>query len=365
MHPILSRPDRAWIVYATSGAVGVLLATTPLRHAGASGQDAAWFGAWGALLFYFALQSWHIARFVPVASVSFPRFLSTALAAAAFFSAGWLGMGWLAALGLVRIIPTIAPALREAWPALWAAGAAAYLCMLFLIYALHASDEGEASARRALQSDVASRDAELRALRAQVNPHFLFNCLHSISSMTSRDPDGARRMCLELADFFRASLKAGAEQRVPLSTELQLLRRYLDIEQVRFGQRLVVEIDVSDDAAGVMVPPLLLQPLAENAVRHGVATLIDGGTVRIAASRSTDRVEINVENAFDPDGRRSGTGVGLANVRERLEAAYRGQATVRADTLEGEIPVFRVSVTLPAESAEERGGAMGPPPESK
>jgi LytS/YehU family sensor histidine kinase len=95
---------------------------------------------------------------------------------------------------------------------------------------------------------------------------------------------------------------------------------------------------------------LLLQPLVENAVRHGVATLVDGGTVRIAAARSGDRVEIVVENPFDPDGRRGGTGVGLANVRERLDATYRGLASVRAETIAAADPIFRVSVSVPASS---------------
>jgi hypothetical protein len=353
VHPILSRPERAWIVYASCGTIGVLLATIPLRQAGAASEEIAWYGAWGALLMFLALQSWHIARFVPITTVSFGRLFGTALLASAVFSGIWVAVGWGSAVALSNFVPTVASAMEDAWVSMWLAGAATYLCMMFLIYALHAADEGEASARRALQSDVASRDAELRALRAQVNPHFLFNCLNSISSMTSRDPEGARRMCLELADFFRSSLKAGAEQRITLAMEVQLLRRYLDIEQVRFGDRLVVDMELSDEASRALVPPLLLQPLAENAVRHGVATLIEGGRVRIAAARAAGRVEITVENPFDPDARHSGTGVGLANVRDRLEAAYRGQASVRADTtLDGEVPVFKVSLSIPVEERE-------------
>jgi LytS/YehU family sensor histidine kinase len=169
----------------------------------------------------------------------------------------------------------VLPAFREGWLGIWAVGATTFFCMVLLISALDAADQGEAAARRALESEVASRDAELRALRAQVDPHFLFNCLHSISSLTSRSAEGARQMCLELADFFRASLRAGAEQRITLGSELQLLRNYLNIEQVRFGDRLRAHVDDPGEANDVMVPPLLLQPLVENAVRHGIATLID------------------------------------------------------------------------------------------
>lgn len=359
MHPIVSRPDRAWIAYAAIGGVGGLIAVLPLRKAGADAVEAGWFAGWGVLMMFVALQSWHIARYVPIAKVPFKQFAFTAAAAALVSSGLWLLSGWGLAVLLQSWLPSVEPAFRAGWPALWVGGATSFLCLLLLNYALDAADEGEASARRALESEVSSREAELRALRAQVDPHFLFNCLHSISSMTSRNPEGARRMCLELAEFFRASLKAGAEQRIPLSTELALLRGYLGIEQVRFGDRLRIHVDDAGDRGDVMVPALLLQPLVENAVRHGIATLVEGGEVAVRVTPGPDRVDIIVENPFDPDGRRPGTGVGLANVRDRLATAFRGGAKIRVETVEGETPMFRVSVSIPADGkagAERSGG---------
>lgn len=353
MHPITSRPDRAWLVYVAMGIAGAAIAIGPLREAGASDADAGWFALWGVALMGTALGAWPAARYVTVSNAPFQRFIGSTFTIAGVATAVWLGAGKLLADATAGLLPTVGPAFRDAWPSLWWIGVVSMLCMLFLLQALAAADDGETAARRALASDVASRDAELRALRAQVNPHFLFNCLHSISSMTGRDPDGARKMCLELAEFFRSSLKAGAEPRVPLATELALLRRYLDIEQVRFGRRLDARFEEHGDLSGITVPPLLLQPLVENAVRHGIATLVDGGVVRVSAARAGDRVDLVVENAFDPDGRRAGTGVGLANVRERLDAAYRGLASVRAETMapgaaDEETRIFRVSISLPA-----------------
>lgn len=350
MHPIISRPDRAWIAYVVLGGIGGFIAVLPLRRAGAAPEEAGWFAGWGVLMMFVALQSWHIARYVPIGKVAFRQFAFTATAASIVSSALWLVAGWGLAILLRAWLPSVAPAFRGAWPSLWLAGATSFLCLLLLNYALDASDEGEASARRALESEVSSREAELRALRAQVDPHFLFNCLHSISAMTSRDADGARRMCLELADFFRASLKAGAERRITLAKELELVQAYLRIEQVRFGDRLRIHVDDAGDGGGVMVPPLLLQPLVENAVRHGVATLVEGGEVAVRVTPGPARVEIDVENAFDPDGRRAGTGVGLSNVRDRLDAAYRGAAKIRVDTAPGPTPVFTVSLSIPVES---------------
>jgi LytS/YehU family sensor histidine kinase len=183
-------------------------------------------------------------------------------------------------------------------------------------------------------------------LRAQVNPHFLFNCLHSISSLVGTDPTAARHMCIELAEFFRESLRAGGQPRITLEAEAALVRRYLAIEHLRFGDRLNATVSVAPDVERALVPPLLLQPLAENAVRHGIATLVEGGDVTIVAARRGDRVEITVENSFDADSRRPGTGIGLVNVRGRLEASFAGRATLKA-TASG--TRFQVMLSLPLE----------------
>ena len=149
-----------------------------------------------------------------------------------------------------------------------------------------------------------------------------FRSLQSISALTTADPAAARRMCLLLADFLRDTLALGARERIPLASELAIAKRFLAIEQVRFGERLRVEV-TADAADQCLVPPLVLQPLVENAVTHGIAHVLDGGVVRIAAERGTALLRIQVDNPCDrgrPAGR--GTGVGLTNVRARLRTLY-------------------------------------------
>ena len=155
-------------------------------------------------------------------------------------------------------------------------------------------------------------------------------------------------MCLELAEFFRESLRAGAQSRIPMAAEAALVRRYLAIEGRRFGERLTATVTVAPDAEQALVPPLLLQPLAENAVRHGIATLVAGGAVTLAVTREGKRVDVHVENPYDADERRAGTGVGLANVRARLDAIYAGRAALSVDASGGR---FHASISLPAEEA--------------
>jgi LytS/YehU family sensor histidine kinase len=191
---------------------------------------------------------------------------------------------------------------------------------------------------------VLAREAELRALRSQLDPHFLFNSLQSISALTTVDPAAARRMCLLLAEFLRETLSLGSRDRIPLGTELALVRKFLSVEQVRFGDRLQVEID-EGSAGDVPVPPLLLQPLVENAVTHGVAHVLEGGTVRIAARRRAAGLTISVDNPCDrdrPAGR--GTGLGLRNVRERLQRAYGADGFLSAEEGDGR---FVVKVEIP------------------
>lgn len=202
-----------------------------------------------------------------------------------------------------------------------------------------------------LEMKLTARDAELRMLRTQVDPHFLFNSLNSISALTAFDPARARAMTLELAGFFRHTLGLQADRQVRLDDELDLVRRFIAIEQVRFGERLRFETDIDAGAGACLLPPLLLQPLVENAVKHGIGQMLDAGTVRIEARRSGSILRIRVENDVDTDascdpGR--GIGLGLDNVRERLVAAYAHEAGVHALRTAA---CFTVDLTLPAVTA--------------
>ena len=127
---------------------------------------------------------------------------------------------------------------------------------------------------------------------------------------------------------------------------MDLVRRYLDIERLRFGNRLVVSIDVAQDLGEATVPALLLQPIAENAVRHGIATLIEGGTVTMTVRRDGGRITVRVDNPYDPDEQHPGTGIGLKNVRARLETTYGTSATLRAQSDDAR---FSVLLSLPVD----------------
>jgi LytS/YehU family sensor histidine kinase len=233
---------------------------------------------------------------------------------------------------------------------LYAAGFFYYELSVAFNYALIAQKSSREAQERALESSLRARDAELSALKAQINPHFLYNSLNSISALTSIDPSRAREMCVLLADFLRMTLGLGEKALIPLQVELDLLEKYCAIEKVRFGDRLNIEQHIQDDTKNCLLPPLLLQPLVENAVVHGIAQLPEGGRIRLQATRGNGRVTLLVENTWDPEaGPSRRNGVGLKNVQRRLEARYGKDAQLEA---KAEEDLFRVSMGFPAETEE-------------
>jgi two-component system LytT family sensor kinase len=174
-----------------------------------------------------------------------------------------------------------------------------------------------------LQAQLA--DARLAALRTQLNPHFLFNTLHAVSALVERDPRGVRRMIARLSELLRTTLDGADEQEVPLSQELQFTHRYLEIMQIRFQGRLAIESHIEPGALDALVPNLILQPLVENAIKHGVSKIDEAGRIEIHAKRAGERLVLTVRDNGPPieDGElRAGEGVGLRNTRERLSELY-------------------------------------------
>ena len=188
--------------------------------------------------------------------------------------------------------------------------------------------------------------ARLQLLQMQLHPHFLFNTLNAISELVHEDPETADRMITGLSELLREALIAGDRQQVPLRRELELVRRYLDIQQARFGDRLQVEIEVDETIMDALVPHFVLQPLVENAIRHGIGARSDAGRVLIRAHADHDSLRIDVED--DGAGLKeagASEGIGLGNTRKRLEALYGPGANVRVrdDPRGGAI----VTVTIP------------------
>lgn len=300
-----------------------------------------------------SLSSWYFCRAMPLTRTSAVQIVSTTALSALVTAALWAALGNLWWRALVRLgVPMTGIAMPVLMAVLVGFGALAYLLSVTVTYLLLAFEEAAEAEQRLLKSELSAREAELRALRAQVDPHFLFNSLNSITGLIEADPGRARAMGQLLADFLRESLQLGAATWIPLGREIGLLSKYLEIERARFGRRLDVAIDVDAAAAAVEVPPLILQPLVENAVRHGIATLVEGGRITVRASAAGERLVVAVSNPRDPEAvSRRGAGLGVDIVRRRLAATFGEEASLAIDAGASQ---YAVRLTLPCDHAETR-----------
>jgi len=202
---------------------------------------------------------------------------------------------------------------------------------------------------KATQLEARLAQAQLQLLKMQLQPHFLFNTLHAISALVHKDAEGADRMISRLSEFLRLTLDSAGLQEIELKGELESLDKYLEIEQVRFGDRLTVHRSVDAETLDLLVPNLILQPLVENAVRHSIAPRAAGGRIEIRARRQGTALVLEVEDDGSGAPAEIVEGVGLANTRARLEQLYGAAQSmeIHADGGAG----FRVKLTLPARVA--------------
>ena len=356
MHPILAQFRRLTMYLIGWIPIAILLAYLITASSRITKTEAFVLSIPLCLAYAFVcLSAWYTCRARPLGKQSLSRLAASQTAAALVAAGLWI----LAARVLVVELSETAAfhgldnRFTGAIPVILGTGILLYMLSATSYYVYLAVEASRDAEERAIVAQLLARDAELKALKAQVNPHFLFNSLNSISALTTSDAPKAREMCILLGDFLRRTLGLGERQLIPLEEEISLIHAYLAVEQIRFGARLRMEENIATDALPIDVPPLLLQPLVENAVAHGIANLIEGGWIRLNIVRQNGFLSIIVENQFDPDApARRRNGVGLVNVRLRLETRYGKRASFDARA-EGEC--FRVTLSLPAEPSGAHG----------
>src|ERR1700685_3631624 len=287
MHPIFSQLRRlglyllVWI--PISGMLAYLL-TIPgqitLREAGILSVPL-------SLLYAFVcLSSWYSCRGNPLEKYGLGRLITTHVTAALIASIIWafVAVAFASSLSKLPGFAGLSARFRPEIPVIVGSGLLLYLLSVTFFYIIIAVDLSRDAEARVMRASVLARDAELRALKAQVNPHFLFNSLNSISALTTSDSAKAREMCILLGDFLRRTLGLGEKTAIPLEEELSLIHAFLAVEKIRYGARLQMDETIEKEALGTRAPPLLPQPLVENAVGHGIANLIEGGWIRLSAA---------------------------------------------------------------------------------
>jgi len=213
----------------------------------------------------------------------------------------------------------------------------------------NAEAESERERAKAVELQRQAIDAQLRSLQAQIEPHFLFNTLANVVSLIDTAPDKARLMLERLIELLRASLAASRSERTTLGQETALIAAYLDILRIRMGERLSYSIDVPPELLDVSIPPLSLQPLVENSIKHGLEPKLEGGSVRLSARAADGALQLDVEDDGLGFSLRAGTGVGLSNLRDRMTSLYGAKARLVVEEL---ARGTRVRMTIPLAHVE-------------
>lgn len=352
---------RSGIVIAVWGLVGlvsasqVYLASRSMGHDQAGFLDVAWWvmpvwllwalltPAIDRLCRAFPLERGRLARTLPIHAVAGTGF--------ALLHLGWW-LVWTQWVSPYRLEDR--PWTEMAWVYVQARFNVSFLVYWAIVGAIHAATYARRLRQRELDaSRLAGQlsEARLGALRARIHPHFLFNTLHAISALVGRDPARAREMIARLSDLLRLSLERDADQEITLREELEYIDLYLDIEQARLGDRLDVDLAIDPETLDALVPNLILQPLVENAIRHGIARMGRRGALRIGASRANGRIELRIVNDVPPleDGPQAGgSGIGLGSLAERLDALYGGGHALTAQRVADS---FEVTLELPFREA--------------
>jgi hypothetical protein len=242
--------------------------------------------------------------------------------------------------------PSYISFLSNSWPIRFGVSFLLVGCMTILCVLWYTVEEEKENQQRNADVERLTREAELYKLRQQLQPHFLFNSLNSISALVGSQPEQARRMIHQLSDFLRGNLKKEDQKWVALSEELQYLELYLEIEKVRFGHRLSTRTGMQDEIMGMKIPPMLLQPIVENAIKFGLYDTTESITISIDGQVRDSILEIRVRNPFDPEtsNPKQGTGFGLNSVKRRLYLLFGRNDLLETEATEN---IFTTTVKIP------------------
>ena len=220
------------------------------------------------------------------------------------------------------------------------------IALWFLIYIVyHYLEKNRKDQLDRLKLESTVKELELKTIKSHINPHFIFNSLNSIRALVDENPERARTAITELSNILRSSMQAEKSETVSLQRELDIVTDYLALEHMRFEERLKVELDIDQDTLTQQVPPMMLQTLVENSIKHGISKLVNGGVVRIVANFKGDNLELLVQNTGQLNGKINGDGFGIKSTQDRLNLMYQGKAHFEIKNMDNNM--VQSKVTMP------------------
>lgn len=349
IHPIISKGDRFiiyWLIWLITGLGQSLL----IYYSTGTGVAASFSdGLFSALIFaLLAMALWFPVNYFNAGGSSARMSFFNHLGIAIIVLAAWI---FITRFLVLMVVPDATEYLsfwKESIYYRIGTGAFMYALIILTYYLMISMDNIAKKNIREAKLENMLKETELMMLRSQINPHFLFNSLNSISSLTVSDPGRAREMVIKLSEFIRYALSKKEDRTVSLETELGHLRLYLDIEKVRFGERLILEEDVSPGCLKFPIPNMILQPLYENAIKHGVYESTDTVRIRLSAEERSAGMLIRISNDYDPESiQADGTGTGLKNISRRLDLYYGKRSWLKTKK---DKSIFTAELFIPAKT---------------
>ena len=289
-----------------------------------------------------ALNIWYVVKYNTIGTNSWLRLILFHLIAATIIILIWV---YITNIVVALIMPSLNEMMTAGVPSRFFSGYLFYVFYVFFFMAIIYYQNFKEKVKREAELKSLIREAELHALKSQINPHFLFNSLNSISSLTISDPVKAQEMVINLSSLMRYSLKHGQNEKVTFGTEIENNKLYLAIEKVRFGSKLLPLFRIDENCYKSVLPNMILQPIFENAIKYGVYEATEPVEIITEASCDGEFLEIKVSNAYDPGVRsKKGEGIGLRNIRERLQIIYGNPALLK---IKDTHKVFSVILTIP------------------
>ena len=293
---------------------------------------------------------WYTAKYNSLENYSTLKILANHLVASIIVSALWVFAGYFALENLFGPTKSYQQFLDNSLVWRLFIGILFYLFIVAIEYAVIYYNNFQDKVYKEVELNALVKEAELKSLKYQINPHFIFNSLNSISALTLSDPAKAQEMTIKLSSFLRATLSKNETQKNKLSEELKNAKLYLDIEKVRFDEKFKFIEEIKTDCMNMEVPSMILQPLFENAVKHGVYESIDEVRICLLCQQQEDYMKITVENNFDPESvSNRGEGIGLKNIKNRLKLIYNQDNLITVEKTEN---IFRVNLFIPLANKE-------------
>jgi len=304
--------------------------------------------AFNLLIAALGLSFWYSSVYLSIENNQITKIILTHFGGGILISVVWLALGYFAVISIINDTDMFGNFFIKTIKSRFIIGILYYFLLTAFYYVVIYYSEFQERTVKETELKNLVTEAELRSLKFQINPHFIFNSLNSMSALTEIDPKKAKQMIIKLADFLRYTLANNDRQQNTLNEELKNIKLYLDIEKIRFDDKFIYVEELHEECGKTEIPSMILQPLFENAIKHAVYETLDAVTIKLTCTKQDDFLKITLCNNFEGESHKKGAGVGLKNIKDRLSLIYQQDNLMEIKKESGK---FIVNIFIPLQKA--------------